>query len=510
MRTCTIALLIPAVAQLTAQPGMLDPSFSGDGKQTTDVGLATFDEAYALAIQADGAIIVAGTSGYSGTQDFAAVRYLGDGTPDPAFGSGGKALVSVEPGDDIARAMAVQADGRIVLGGYSYTGLGIGFAMVRLNADGTADASFGTGGIVTTVTPGDATLQARSLAIQPDNRILLAGGGAFGFAIMRYTTNGDPDSTFGGDGLVTVDFSDGSDQATAMALLPDDRILVVGYAAGLVEDSIAMARLMPDGSLDPGFGAGGKQRVAYPTLPSIGLGTDLLPDGRFVVCGYANSSSIIGRFNANGTSDTSFNLFGWRLLSFAGTVGSKLYGVHVQADDRIALGGIGYGATPNFLVVNLNYDGSFDTGFGTGGYTLTDFNALIDDGFALAAQTDGRLVLAGRTDGGVNDLDFAIARYMPDLTVAVGGSVGSARSLEVFPVPLGSHVTVSYTLPAADRIGMQLIDPQGRVVHMIMKGVLRGAGSQREVLAVPASLTCGAYILRVYGGRIDERMVLVR
>lgn len=508
MRPFSAALLVIASAA-SAQPGFLDPSFSGDGRVTTDVGLATFDEAHAVAVQDDGKIVAAGTSGYSGTQDFAVVRYLDDGTPDPDLGTGGIALLPVDPADDIARAIAIQADGKIVLGGYAYTGLGIGFALARMNDDGTPDAGFGNGGSLTTVTPGDLTLQARAVAVQADGRIVLAGGGAAGFAVMRYMDDGQPDTTFGVDGLVTIDFSEGNDQATALAIQPDGRILVIGYASGLVEDSIAMARLEPDGSLDATFGAGGKLRTAYPTLPSIALGLDLMDDGRFVVCGYANSSSIVGRFHADGTSDDSFNVFGWRLFSFAGTVGSKLHGIIAQADGRIATGGIGYGAQPQFLIVNLEYDGAFDPGFGTGGFTLTDFAGALDEGFGLAAQPDGKLVLAGRTNGGISDLDFALARYLPDLTVEVL-EAAPAGGFQCHPVPLGDVLHVRCDLPTADRITIELMDAIGRRVAVLMPLQERPAGSMSVRFNLPPTLPSGTYVLRMAGDALDLRASLVR
>lgn len=453
--------MLPLLA--TAQPGTLDPTFGNFGKVTTDVGLATYDEAHAMALQADGSIVVAGTSGYSGTQDFMAARYLSDGTLDPSFGAGGKALLSIDFGDDIARALALQPDGKVLLGGYSYTGLGIGFALARLNTDGTPDASFGSGGFITTVLPGDITLQARAIAVQPDGRIVLAGGGAEGFAIMRYLDDGQPDTSFGASGLVTVDFSEGNDQATALALQPDGNILLAGYASGLVEDSVALARLLPDGSLDASFGNGGAVRVTYPTLPSVANGLHLMADGRFLVSGFANSSGIVGRFLPDGSPDPSFNGFGWRLFSFVGTVGARIHDVEVQQDGRIALAGSGIGAQPHFLIASLEDDGSFDTGFGTGGYTLTDFAQDQDDAFALSLQPDGKLLLAGRTNGGTTDMDVALARYNPDLNVG-SPDPEQRTALRVWPVPAVSTVQLQAFAPISL---VEVYDTRGMLVLRI-------------------------------------------
>lgn len=497
-----VSSLVPLIAlSLCAQPGTLDATFGSFGKTTTDVGLATYDEAYAMALQPDGAIVVAGTSGYSGTQDFVALRYLSDGTLDPSFGSGGKALLSIDFGDDIARALVLQPDGKLLLGGYSYTGNGIGFALARLNSDGTPDASFGTGGFITTVLPGDITLQARAIVLQPDGRIVLAGGGAEGFAVMRYLDDGQPDISFGAAGLVTIDFSDGNDQATAVALQPDGNILLVGYAGGLVEDSVAMARLLPDGALDAAFGNAGTLRVTYPTLPSIANGLHLMTDGRFLVSGFANSSGIVGRFLPDGGPDPSFNGFGWRLFSFVGTVGARIHAVEVQQDGRVAIAGTGIGAQPHFLVASLEDDGAFDAGFGTGGYTLTDFAQDQDDAFALAVQPDGKLLLAGRTNGGTTDMDIALARYNPDLNVGVP-EAEHHDPLHVWPMPAIDEVLFSSdeaitTIEVLDMRGAAVLIEQPRSalsVRVDVSSLLPGCYCAR-VRCMDGSLRVGSILI---------------
>src|SRR5262249_34585970 len=129
-----------------------------------------------LAVQADGKIVVAGNANFSGAyghSDTALARYNPDRSLDTAFGTGGKGILNV--GHHIHR-VAIQADGRIVVAGDKYTGNSWDFALARFDTDGTLDANFGSGGIVTTDFHGDYD-SARSLAIQPDGRIVVVGYG---------------------------------------------------------------------------------------------------------------------------------------------------------------------------------------------------------------------------------------------------------------------------------------------------------------------------------------------
>src|SRR6266536_6168109 len=158
-----IAAALPGAA--VAGPGALDPSFGTGGQVTTDFG--GFDSAQAVAVQSDGKILAAGSSGGG---DFALARYNADGTLDSTFGSGGK-LTTDFGGFDVALGVALQADGKIVAVGGG--GSGSDFALARYNADGSLDASFGSGGMVTTDFGGFEA--ATAVAIQGDGKIVVTG-----------------------------------------------------------------------------------------------------------------------------------------------------------------------------------------------------------------------------------------------------------------------------------------------------------------------------------------------
>ena len=184
--------------------GSLDTSFSSDGRVTTDFGTLR-DEAFSVALQADGKIVAAGLSYNGSNQDFAIVRYNTDGSLDTTFGSDGKVTTAVGAGEDIAYSVAVQSDGKIVAGGTAEDASGKKvFAVVRYDNDGSLDTTFGTAGKVTTSLT-DTDDEAYSLKIQDDGRIVVAGYTNENlFALVRYHTDGSLDRFFGSAGKVTT------------------------------------------------------------------------------------------------------------------------------------------------------------------------------------------------------------------------------------------------------------------------------------------------------------------
>lgn len=238
--------LLFAAGVLAQSGGQLDPTFGTGGRVTTDF-FGNNDSVNAIAIQADGKIVVAGSARrggvFTGVDEFALARYNPDGTLDSTFGTGGRVTTDFFGSGDDARAIAIQADGRIVAAGGVATGSIRDFALARYNIDGTLDATFGTGGKVTTDFS-DFIDEVRDVVIQADGKILAVGetlarssSTSFDFALARYNTDGTLDLTFGTKGRVTTDFMGGSelfgnqDQARAVVLQADGRIVVAGSAA---------------------------------------------------------------------------------------------------------------------------------------------------------------------------------------------------------------------------------------------------------------------------------------
>lgn len=250
--------------------GSLDQSFSTDGQVTTLSG--TDAAASAVALQPDGKIIVAGTA----PGHFAVVRYEPDGSLDPTFGTDGLVTTSVGVGAG-GNALALEPGGKIVVAG----GGGSEFVLARYNSDGSLDLSFGSGGTVRTPFIDCAGSDycgsvANALALQGDGKIVAAGQTCIGqcsFALARYNPDGSLDAGFGSAGKVTTSFGYPSpemgevwgDYAQALALQTDGKIVAAGYSQfgpHVEQSGVALARYLPNGSLDASFGAGGQVKTS--------------------------------------------------------------------------------------------------------------------------------------------------------------------------------------------------------------------------------------------------------
>lgn len=228
--------------------GSFDTSFDSDGIVTTPMGIST-DGTSGIALQTDGKVVVTGRS----NNDFAVVRYNSNGSLDTSFDGDGKVTTPIstdQNGGDDPGEIAVQADGKIVVAGFSDNFSGVDFSIVRYNTNGSLDTSFnGTGKIITPV--GEGNDYAYSLAIQSNGKIVVAGGSnsntsSTDFALIRYNPNGSLDTSFDGDGKVTTVFSNTVDSIQAIAIQSNGRIVAVGRSNNVTFDEFAVARYMGD------------------------------------------------------------------------------------------------------------------------------------------------------------------------------------------------------------------------------------------------------------------------
>lgn len=280
-------------------------------------------------------------------------------SPDPTFGLAGKVATDFSNHSDAAFAMALSSGKMLVAGGSDGD-----FALARYNADGSLDASFGVMGRVSTDL-GSGVDQAYAIAVQPDGRIVLAGetcapSGFYEFALARYMPDGSLDASFGAGGKVILHFGSDFDQATSVAMSPDGGILVGGMATLDSLSQFALAKLNPNGSLDLNFGVGGLVTTAMDDAYSGSSAMVVQPDGGIVLAGYVSPF-------ATGLTDVA-------LLRYTVT-------------------------------------GGLDPTFGAGGKAIIDFGGSDDAGRALALQTDGSILVAGYAhDSEADTSDFAIAR----------------------------------------------------------------------------------------------------
>jgi uncharacterized delta-60 repeat protein len=411
-----VSLAFSAVA--VAAAGDLDPSFSGDGKQTSNFGAGSSAAAAAVR-QADGKIVAVGTA----DDNFLVARYNLDGSLDPSFSGDGRVQTNFT-GSDGAADVALQGNKIVVVGRSTNNANGFGyFALARYNPDGSLDPSFSGDGKQTTLWGGFGEGEATGVALQSDGKIVavgitnIHGSHTRDFALARYTLNGSLDPSFSGDGKQTTElgflgeFGVEFAWANGVAIQADGKIVAVGEASDI--PAFALARFNPNGSLDTSFSGDGLQTTDF-GVGAAGSEAAVQGDGKIVVVGWTTPAPgetldfALARYNLNGTLDPSFSGDGLQTTDFLFGDGDQANDVAIQASGRIvAVGLAGGGATGNdFGLARYNANGTLDTSFSGDGRKRTNFGGS-DGANGVALQGDGRIVAVGAGNG-----EFALARYL--------------------------------------------------------------------------------------------------
>jgi uncharacterized delta-60 repeat protein len=373
--------------------GSLDSTFGTAGLVTTQFG---GDDSNSVgALQPDGKIVVAGAvSEPSGADTIGLARYLTDGRLDTSFGSSGTGEVLLDPSvqfDDVSAVAVIDRpgqpdDGKIVIaGGWTDPNtFKVGVALARFNSDGSLDQSFGGGG---TVLDARTTDRAMALAIQPDDKIVVGGrtlaGPNFRGFVERFNPDGTPDGGFANPGVAAAPAGWTIELVQALAF-DQNRGLFVAGSDGL---RVEVAQLTDGGQLDASFGTGGIATVNFAGGSVSDVGGLAIDANRGLVVAAtsyggtpAQFSPVVTRLDFQGNIDRSFNGGQFAVVDFPGNPSSRSSGVAVQPDGKVVLT-VDYGATPEslpfgFALARLNADGTADNGFGTGGSVVTDFSGL--------------------------------------------------------------------------------------------------------------------------------------
>ncbi len=491
----TFFILLSAM-RITAQtPGTVDSSFGGTGHVATHI-YDLDNIAYAVEVQTDGKIVVAGSAQNDTLTSFVLIRYNTDGSLDPSFGTGGIAMPYFGNVKNIAFALAIQSDNKIVVSGYSNSGGNDAFELVRYNANGTLDASFGTGGIVNHPI-GLYGGRAFAVAIQQDGKIIQGGFGYYNtsnnFVMVRYNTNGVVDSTFGVNGVSVSMPGDHEAEINALKILPGGKIIAVGQSHITTNNDFAVARYKTNGILDSTFGTNGYTTKDINNNADMGFATDIQPDGKIVVAGNTVSGSnwvfAVMRFNADGTLDTQFGTNGIDTLE-AGGHGSEAYGVKVQTNGKIVVTGYTtvFGQY-KFSTMRLNTDGTVDTTFGNAGVAVNSISN--DDGaYGMALQADGKIIVAGVSKNNTTYYyDVTLFRYFGDITTGLN-ELSETCEFSIYPNPAKNNLNIEVPVNSLQNNIISIYDIQGRLV--IQANLYVGVNTLNIY-----SLTKGMYILRL-------------
>lgn len=440
-----------AVATAFAQSPRVDLTFNGTGRSVIEFTMNT-DTVSDVLFQSTGKIVLAGnanrdTFSLSQTSYFALTRLNTDGTLDTTFGNSGKVMTdfSQTAHQDHAFAAVVQPDDKIILAGFIHITIGgnLLVAVMRYNADGSVDTSFGTDGKVTTSFAGSPSNEAKAITVTPSGEIVFAGhywnGNSLQTGVMRLSSTGTILGTM-------TNFQNtgngGYNTPNAVSVQPDGKILTGGYfnPGGQNVYNIKLVRFNADGSPDTGFGTGG---VVWENagINEVINDIELLPDGRIVACGTRLNDFLVIRFLPSGQLDPSFGINGRVVTSFNSSY--AIPEMVVRPNGKMLLAGR---SVNDIAVAYYNTDGSLDTTFnGTGKLVFNFPTGAFVIPAAVAVDNAGRVVLGGASSENLSSAAFAATRL---------------KSLDVFPVTVsGRAVTPGGTPIRNVRVG--LTDSQG-------------------------------------------------
>ena len=414
------------------------PSFGTGGLVSTDIAGNDYESARAVVAQADGKLVAAGPGGVA--------RYNADGSLDTSFNAGGT-QPGVVPLADTLNDVAVLSNGKILVGGSRLVKVvpkaadAVGFLLMRFNADGTPDATFGTkGAVVQTFGKTNDSDVIRSFAVQPDGKIVAAGKiNGNGWGVTRFNASGTLDPSFDKDGwLTTTVVANKSARNEEVAVQADGKIVVGGtvWMGAPTYQDFAVVRYQANGALDTGFGSSGRAVIDFlPAVQAINPQATSSPDeltamaiqgdGGIALAGASYGYQIVGllgRLNPDGTPDPTFDGDGRAV--YAPPPGAYhpalvFADIALQSDGKIVA--LSTTALEYNAVVRVNANGSLDNSFGEGGIATFPWAGGIqnDEGYGgVVIQPDGKIVVAGGgTDGTL--VFFDLARFNDDGTLDI-------------------------------------------------------------------------------------------
>lgn len=431
-------------AAAIANPGDLDPSFGTAGRVFIDV----FDhvEAATAIVQArDGKLLVGRwVYNFPAADDFSVMRLRTDGTLDPTFDADGRTFVELGSPRGVTRTVLELASGRIIAAGQVTDANGFlqGFGLVRFEATGAIDSSFGVNGVVQGKFGGDVG-SIEGVVEQPDGRLVAAGyvqgaDGKCDMVIVRFDPTGSLDPTFGTNGMLRVDFFAAGQDDIGLELVQqaDGKLVVAGRAfdaSGVRR--LALLRLTSDGSLDATFGDGGRVALDVPDVARAEVSLRDRGDGKLVIAGQTRTQAedcgaVIARLNADGSPDTTFGGDSMVQLPLGSCYAEGASTLVLEPDGAVVIANtFSPQAYPSDVkIARLTPAGERDLAFGNEGTALVEmglaqWSSHVDAsiGACMVRQSDGRIVLAASDQF---DWDFGGTFFMVARLLASGSSAG--------------------------------------------------------------------------------------
>jgi uncharacterized delta-60 repeat protein len=501
--------IIIIASNVYSQAGSLDSSFGTGGKVVTSINSGA-DKAYAVALQTEGKIIVAGmTTNASTGKDFACLRYNSNGTLDSTFGTSGIVTNDVQTGsDDVVYSIAIQADGKIILAGYSDDGSNKNAALIRLNTNGTLDTSFGTSGKVLTDFITGRADEIKTVKIHSLTGNIVVGGTSSLTStnsqaiIARYTSTGLLDTTFNTTGKILLDDDSGSgtyfNVIEDLAVKSNGKISAVGWInqQGLQwSANYYGCRINNNGSMDTSFSTNGY------IVTNGGFNADdksfsmiLNSDDSILYSGGGYLSTLqydyfLGLYDSTGSTAV-----GKALFDYGSLVKDIAYGMGIDSTGKIVLAGSNVTSitSSTFGIARVNANYTVDSTFGTAGKVTTTFGTnTTNEAFDMTIQTDDKIIAVGYTGN-----DFALARYNGN--TLSNDEFELNKQITLYPNPTKNLLNIDLQNNQSDKEEFKIFDINGRT---ILYGNLINGSNHINV----ENLSKGLYIFNL--GNINQKFI---
>jgi len=408
-----LLLIIFATMELFSQAGTLDVSFNSVGRRTVNFGVGA-EYSTAMAIQSDGKIVLVGHLTPTGTDIYVA-RVNTNGTLDATFDTDGMRIIDIGSGD-LATGVAIQTDGKIVIS-FEVTNTDKDFAVMRLNTDGSDDGTFGTSG-VTQVVRADDQSPTGGLAIATDGSIYIGGNESNtltngDFCVMKFDASGVLDNSFDSDGIAINDFCGLGESINGIAILPNGRIVTVGYSLCGTDNEVAIAIYNTDGSLYTTFDGDGI--YLHDLTGGNDFASKVIPqsDNSFLISGTTNGGAniFVMKFTSGLILDNTFDSDGVIVTNLNGASTETAGGIALQTDGKILVSGYtNAGGTTDFFVARYTTAGVLDVTFNTVGYGTANFGGA-DFGDEIVVNSNDDMFVNGYTNSG-GTIDFGVAKFL--------------------------------------------------------------------------------------------------
>ena len=458
-------IILPLVCSLFIITS-IDAQYTISKKTITDIGIVN-NGVIAMTLDSSNKIVTVGSVQEGNVYKLCFTRHKPNGSIDSSFGKYGADTFTVQniipstyQGANL-RCISIQPDGKIVAAGTAWYTAGTNFLsntlVMRLNKNGTLDTTFGDKGTVRTNINSSTGLsidEANGIAVQPDGRIIIAGSTydyvQHRFLVVRYNTDGSVDNSFGSGGANTFSISGYDDEAFAIKVLDNGKIVIAGESYLHITDysyTVALMRLKQNGYADTDFGKQGMVTTIVSHGAAVANALAVLPNNKIVIAGTtqdavaAQKDLLCIKYTANGTVDSGFGNNGKVIIDIQGR-DDVANSILVQDDNKILLGGYATNADSitEFMCVRLSAAGNKDQHFGKDGVATTGLYQQGDEGQGMAFSGSGKIIMAGNSH-------FGAARYISLVRFTVSGNIDNGFGNEgKTSMGIGSSEDIAYKI----------------------------------------------------------------